>query len=239
MKIAILDDQKEDREQAAALLRPALEYRGIDPELGLFSGGEEFFRYYTKGKYEMVLLDLYMEKDSGMEIARELRRRGEECQLVFITNSRDSAVDSYEVDAAYYLIKPVTAEGMEAMISRCLKRMGQQPDTVELLINRSTVRVPVDQILWANTFQNAIHLHTDDGELKTYMTFEKFARLLSGYENFLACYKGCLVNMDRIDCVTESDFQMDNGDLVQIKKRGKNLIKRQYTQYLCKKASQE
>ena len=70
MKIAILDDQKEDREQAAALLRPALEYRGIDPELGLFSGGEEFFRYYTKGKYEMVLLDLYMEKDSGMEIAR-------------------------------------------------------------------------------------------------------------------------------------------------------------------------
>ena len=45
--------------------------------------------------------------------------------------------------------------------------------------------------------------------------------------------------MDRIDCVTESDFQMDNGDLVQIKKRGKNLIKRQYTQYLCKKASQE
>ena len=49
---------------------------------------------------------------------------------------------------------------------------------------------------------------------------------------FLSCYRGCLVNMDRIHKTLEDSFLLDNQEVVQIRKRGANAIKKEYLNYL-------
>ena len=49
---------------------------------------------------------------------------------------------------------------------------------------------------------------------------------------FLPCYRGCIVNMDHIEEVTEEGFLMDSKELVTVRKRGSNAIKKAYLEYL-------
>ena len=74
--------------------------------------------------------------------------------------------------------------------------------------------------------------HTDAGVLRTYLTFQKFEELIQDLPCFLSCYRGCLVNMDRIHKTLEDSFLLDNQEVVQIRKRGANAIKKEYLNYL-------
>lgn len=109
---------------------------------------------------------------------------------------------------------------------------------VEVLSNRLRVRIPVQSILYVSMNQNASLLHTDGGVVKTYMTFTNMKALLEENAScFLTCYKGCLVNMNRIAGVAEDiggvgiDFVLDNRERVQVRKRDGNKIRQSYLLY--------
>ena len=114
---------------------------------------------------------------------------------------------------------------------------------VEVLSNRLRVRIPVQSILYVDISQSASLLHTDNGVVKTYMTFTNMRALLERSANcFLTCYKGRLVNMNRIAGVVETaagaggvwiDFVMDNGERVQVRKRDGKKIRQAYVLYRC------
>ena len=54
-----------------------------------------------------------------METAQKLRALDASCRIVFVTTSPDFAVDSYDVNAAFYLLKPVTMERVSKALERC------------------------------------------------------------------------------------------------------------------------
>ena len=108
---------------------------------------------------------------------------------------------------------------------------------IEVLSSRMRVQIPVWSILYVSTSRNASLLHTDGGVMKTYMTFTNMKALLEQHTNcFLTCYKGCLVNMNRISRIAGIDFEMDNGDRVQVRKRDGNRIRQSYVLYRCEQA---
>lgn len=111
MKIAIVDDLKLDAEQLSHLILSYMKEHRIPtaaPEI--FPNGETFLASFTVGSFDIVFLDIYMDGLSGMETAQKLRALDASCRIVFVTTSPDFAVDSYDVNAAFYLLKPVTME---------------------------------------------------------------------------------------------------------------------------------
>lgn len=105
---------------------------------------------------------------------------------------------------------------------------------ISIMHQRCPLRVYLSTILYAETFKNAVYIHTDAGVFKTYITFEKFCESLCDLR-FIGCYKGCVVNMDRVSKIHGDDFLMDNGERVQIRKRGGNKVKKSYLQYVLLK----
>ena len=103
---------------------------------------------------------------------------------------------------------------------------------IEVVSDRIPIRVPLRSILYADTFRNAVCLHTDAGPVRSYLTFHKFEEQIRDCPNFLSCYRGCIVNMDRIQEASEEGFLLDNGEVVQIRKRGSSAIRKAYLQYL-------
>ena len=53
------------------------------------------------------------------------------------------------------------------------------------------------------------------GPLRSYLTFHKFEEQIRDCHNFLSCYRGCMVNMDRIQEAADDGFLLDNGETVQ------------------------
>ena len=130
-------------------------------------------------------------------------------------------------------LKPFDPEKLCRILSTIQFRQSQNSRYIELISDRTPVKIPVRSILYVDTYRNAVQVHTTDaGIIRSYITFQKFEELLEGMKCFLSCYRGCIVNMDHIEKSTDEGFVMDNQELVTVRKRGSNTIKKAYLEYL-------
>ena len=65
---------------------------------------------FAKDQYDVIFLDIYMDGMTGMDAARAIREIDRVVRIIFITTSTEFAVDSYEVSAFGYLLKPHSVE---------------------------------------------------------------------------------------------------------------------------------
>jgi DNA-binding NtrC family response regulator len=78
------------------------------------------------GKYHLVLLDVMMPRQDGLETLKKLRKTDRDLAVVMITGypSLDSAVQSMKLDALDYLRKPFTVDELREVVGRVLKKKG-------------------------------------------------------------------------------------------------------------------
>ena len=119
MRIGICDDLQEDRNHLIALIRDYYGERGEQVELFEFESAEEMLAGWRDHWLGCLFLDVYMDGISGMEAARRIRETDPNCMIVFTTTSPDHAIDSYEVRAADYLIKPFGAQEVAEALHWC------------------------------------------------------------------------------------------------------------------------
>lgn len=167
MNIAIIDDISTDAEALKNIAVSYFEKKQIRAEICHFFSAEEFFEDYQPGKFQILFLDIYMDGMTGMEAARRIRRQSDNCILVFVTTSSDFAVESYDVGASYYLLKPFQPEKLCSILDSFQSRHLLASRYIEVVSDRVPIRVPLRSILYADTFRNAVCLHTDAGPVRS------------------------------------------------------------------------
>ena len=81
---------------------------------------QEFIAEAKQNNFEVVFLDIYMEDENGVEVAKELRSFDRNCILVFTTTSTDHALDGFKVRALQYLVKPYADEELNAVFKEII-----------------------------------------------------------------------------------------------------------------------
>ena len=85
---------------------------------------EQKFLYAIKGKkYDLVFLDIFMNRIEGDRVARYVREQWANCQIIFTTASREHAVEAFKVRALDYLVKPYTYENLAGAMAGSRKCM--------------------------------------------------------------------------------------------------------------------
>ena len=113
MKIAIVDDLQEDRLEVREIIDEFClnSFEKLNKEIDItideFCSGEDFLSNFKPNCYDIILLDIYMDKLTGMDTAREIFALDRSCNLIFLTTSNDYIFDSFEVKAVFYIIKPI------------------------------------------------------------------------------------------------------------------------------------
>ena len=121
----------EDEQKIAAALREGLVAEGY--EVGIAETGEEAFFSITNERFDLVLLDIMLSGRDGLEILREVRKRGIETPVLLLT-ARDALEDrvmGLNSGADDYLVKPFAFAELLARI-RALLRRGRPPDLFRL-----------------------------------------------------------------------------------------------------------
>lgn len=107
MKIAVCDDEIRFVDAVCPMIEQWAKERGMKLTLYRFTNGDDLIDAHRSECMDLIILDVIMPLLSGIDTARELRNTNQTVPIVFLTSSREFAVDSYEVKAFQYLIKPV------------------------------------------------------------------------------------------------------------------------------------
>lgn len=233
LRIAIVDDVEKDRGKTRSVVAKCLKNWGIMAQFHLFPSGEALLEQYVPESYALLLLDLGLDGMSGMELAKRLRAQGDKTPLMFVTASSAYAVQSYQVDAENYLLKPLDPEAVNRAIVRFLEKQGNCCKSITITANREQVTLPHFRIFWIESQQNAVNIHLEEKTLKVYITLSKLMEQMGEDSCFLLCCRGCVVNMNHVEDVREDEFLLGNGETVPIRRRGGKQIRQCYIQHLC------
>ncbi len=108
IRIAIVEDEPVASETLKNMIIKFMAENAASAEFDVaeFSDAETFLDNFRE--YEVIFLDIQMGGMSGMDAAREIRKRNEKVLIVFVTNMAQYAVESYEVEAYDFILKPLS-----------------------------------------------------------------------------------------------------------------------------------
>lgn len=154
--VAVCEDQKDTREEAAALCGEVLTDLEIEHRIAAFSSAEDLETQLLSGeRFDLLCLDILMDGESGMEFAKKLRMTDDRTSILFLTGSSEYLKDGYEVRPIQYLLKPVKREELARAIETDL-RLHHQSKTVSIHVGGRTFVLPIADILYAESRSTAL-----------------------------------------------------------------------------------
>lgn len=234
LRFAICDDCKTDREEIGKYLNGFFLARNQEISITEYEDGTALSDDYRDGEamYEMIFLDIFMMHSQGMNIARDIRKYDTKVKIVFATVSTDFAVDSYEVQAFHYILKPVNPEKFTLLIQRFLKEMfADRKQSLLVKNSRRQERISYKDILYIESQNTSIYVHTVDGTVyRLYGKLKDYEEELAG-KGFIRCHQSYIVNLKHVRSV-EQKFVLNDGTQIPIRRQEVKAMREIYYEYV-------
>ena len=113
----------EDDENLGMLLREYLQTKGYDADLQ--PDGEAGYKAFTRGKYDLCVLDVMMPKKDGFALAADIRSINTDVPIIFLTakSMKEDILQGFKLGADDYLSKPFSMEELLSRIESILRRV--------------------------------------------------------------------------------------------------------------------
>jgi DNA-binding LytR/AlgR family response regulator len=171
--------------------------------LGSFSNALAANDFLRKEKVDLMFLDINMPEMSGLDFVRSLR---DAPLVIFTTAYPQYALDSYELDAIDYLVKPIRIERFVKAVNKAenhLQLLQQEggsnhvekieEDFIYIKADRKYFRVYFKDILYIEGLKDYVVIFTTDSRIITSMNVKTIGAQLPA-EIFARVSKSYIVN---------------------------------------------
>lgn len=211
IRIAILDDDAQDVELLSVNLR-RYEREVIQKPTFEITRYEDamYFLSESTGQFDIAFMDIKMPRMDGMSASEMLRQRDSVMEIVFVTNVSSCAARGYSVDAADFIVKPISYYGLKKALDKVVYRVRQKEQSVLLRTKESYLRLRTNTIMYVECVGHEITYHTEDTVIRLWGTLkEEETRLPKN--TFIRCNKYSLLNVQHIKNVVGTTVEMRDG----------------------------
>jgi len=210
LRIALCDDEAVQIEYLRCIVTNWASSRSHSVTLQSFSSAEAFlFEYEEDRSYDILLLDIEMDRMSGVELARRVRAENEDVQIVFVTGYPDFISEGYEVSALHYLMKPVKAEKLSEVLDRAVAAREKGRRYVLLPDGKEILRIAADEVVYGESDGHYILLHAGDASHRLRMTVPELTEYLG--DGFCRISRSFVVGLAHVQRVGKTALILDNG----------------------------
>lgn len=193
MKTIIVDDEP----KAIELLKSYLSHFNQFELVSVFRNGLKAIEYLSHQQVDLVFLDINMPHISGLSVARMIPNK---TKIIFTTAYSEFAVESYDVEAIDYLLKPITLERFTKAVTKLLVSNGSTDSTVPQAISIKSGnrihRIKPEDIRFLQKDGNYMTYHLADRKILARQTVGEALDVLP--TQFVQAHKSYIVNLDQI-----------------------------------------
>lgn len=242
IRICLCDDEQEWIDIISSFVHDYFSrHENMDYTLTCFPDAMSLLDYIEKkGGFDICLLDVYMPLMLGTDLAREMRDKGDESRIAFLTTSKFHAIDAFSVRASDYILKPFEQDRIDKLFDELISQFAVDEHRLFTVRTREGfVNIKYNTIVYIELVSRRLFVHTVDGEIIESLIikskFEEELSVLIKEESFIHCQKSFVVNAKYVSRMENLQFVMESGDIVPISKRMYQDTKRQYVDYLLRK----
>ncbi len=118
----------EDDINLGSLLTQYLNAKGFETDL--FADGEKAYDGYSKGQYDICILDVMMPKKDGFTLAKEIRMTNSKIPIIFLTAKtlKEDVLEGFKIGADDYIAKPFVMDELLFRIEAIMRRVSDGGD---------------------------------------------------------------------------------------------------------------
>lgn len=233
MKIAICDDELSYLDKTEALIRQWADQRGIDVMLYRFTNGDDLIQAHQTYCMDLILLDIIMPLLNGMDTARELRHDHQSVPIIFLTSSREYAVDSYEVKAFNYLMKPIEADRLFDTLDDFRKTTYTAREAFAAQTDTGFCRITLEDVEYLEAQNKRVLVSlSNNTNIEIRELFSKCEEIFNPEKGFFKCHRSYIINLNHVEQFTKTQISTKNGTNIPISRNNYAAFKEAYFSYM-------
>ena len=210
MNCIIVDDEPLAREAIEILIKDTSQLN----LMGMFNNAIGASKFMKENPVDLIFLDIQMPGITGIEFARNISKR---TLVIFTTAYTEYALDSYEVDAIDYLIKPVDPERFHKAVNKAIAYhsllLKEEKENIEagnteyffVKSERRYFKINYKDILFIEGLKDYVIFQLDEQRVITRMNLKNIFELLPKHD-FLRVNKSYIINTKHIDSFDNNDI---------------------------------
>lgn len=201
-------------------LRQLSEYIEAVPFLSLEGSFESAFdacNFLHDNTIDLIFIDINMPDINGIDFVKSLSKN---VKIVFITAHSEFAYEGFQLDAADYLLKPISFTDFLKSANKVNERYFQQNSSLpEIHQNRDylfikseyrVIRINFKDIKYIESKREYVKIFLEGSEpITTLMSIKKLEETLPG-NMFMRVHRSFIVNLDKITVVERNRIVFDN-----------------------------
>ena len=218
INIALVEDEQLAMQSLQRVLDVYAKENGVAINATHFVDAVSFLAEYEKNhrRFDIVFMDIEMPLLNGMDAAFKLREMDQQIIIIFVTNMSQYAVHGYEVDALYYIMKPINYQNTAQKLKKALAILSAN-DSAEIVVAQSNgiIRLSSKTVMYIEIISHKLIYHTTDGNYTAYGTLSKLEEQLRPH-HFFRCNSCYLVNARYIASINGRIITLQNAETLQI-----------------------
>lgn len=195
---------------------------GTAVDVALVTRGEDLLARHAASRADIILLDMIMPLVNGMDTARDLRQADTAVRLVFLTSSPEFALESYEVRAFDYLLKPVAYERLARLLDELSSMRPAATDELVIKTSFGYHALRLSDIEYTEARNKHVVFHLRDGrDIEALESFRSVEDRLAQNATFFKCHRSYQVNLRNIDHFDRTDIVMRSGACIPLSRSSK------------------
>lgn len=233
IRIGVCDDNEICLELTKTLLENWANEANVEVEISLFENGEGFIENCNKAKFDVVFLDIIMPEMDGMEVAHIIRSTDKDMKIVFLTSSANYAVESYDVKAAGYCLKPVSYDRIKNIMDSFIEEnKNENKPCILVKVNGGYQKIYQHEIEYIEAQNKQVEIVLVNKSLVIHNTISSYEELLKDNDNFYRCHRSFLVYLPNIDFIDSSHIQTKSGKTIPIARGVHKDFKKYYQEFI-------
>ncbi|MDN5360736.1 MAG: hypothetical protein PWQ84_1799 [Thermotogaceae bacterium] len=196
MKILIVDDSKNIRITIQHLLE------NENHEFDIAMNGEEALDKILTNEFDLVFLDIRMPTMDGMEVLREIRKKGNKTPVVILSayGTVDNAVEAMKLGVVDFMTKPFTPTEIRELLQSFEKReaLTEEEEEPEKELSLAELEQYIKRLISSEKYEKAMDIlkkylekYQDSGIIYYYLGLLSESR--EDFEKALKYYRTALV----------------------------------------------